>query len=162
VAVSSKFGDRELAFLRELVRQKVEFMIVGLSAAALQGAPVVTQDIDLWFRELPDPGLERALRKVRGAYVPPTASAPPMLAGKGIELFDIVLRMDGLGEFEEEEKHAIKMPFGRTKVLVLGLERIIASKKAAGREKDRIVLRVLTDALKAIRERERSKRRQKA
>ena len=155
MAESSIFGDRELEFLRELARQKVEFMIVGLSAAALQGAPVVTQDIDLWFRELPDPGLERALRKVHGAYVPPTAGIPPMLAGKGIELFDIVLRMDGLGEFDEEKKHAIKLPLGRTKVLVLNLERILASKKAAGREKDTIVLKVLTDALRAIQERDR-------
>jgi len=146
-----------MEFLKELVRQKVEFMIVGLSAAALQGAPVVTQDIDLWFRTLPDPGLEKALKKMRGAYVPPTARNAPMFAGKGIELFDIVLAMDGLGEFDEEKKHTIRVPFGRTKVPVLNLERIIASKKAAGREKDRLVLRVLSDALKAIQERERSK-----
>ena len=132
-------------------------MIVGLSAAALQGAPVVTQDIDLWFRELPDPGLERALKKVHGSYVPPTARTAPMLAGKGIELFDIVLRMDGLGEFDEEKKHTMKLSLGRTKVLVLNLERIIASKKAAGREKDTIVLRVLTDAMRAIQERDRSR-----
>jgi hypothetical protein len=39
------------------------------------------------------------------------------------------------------------------KIPVLKLERIIASKKAAGREKDKIVLGVLSDALKAIRER---------
>jgi hypothetical protein len=142
-----------MEFLKELVRQKVEFMIVGLSAAALQGAPVVTQDIDLWFRKLPDPGLERALKKVRGAYVPPTARTAPMLAGKGIELFDIVLTMDGLGEFDEEKKHAIKVPLGRTKVLVLKLERIIASKEAAGREKDRLVLKVLSDALQTIADR---------
>ena len=151
------FGDREAEFLKELVRQKVEFMIVGLSAAALQGAPVVTQDIDLWFRTLPDPGLERALKKVRGAYVPPTARNAPMFAGKGIELFDIVLTMDGLGEFDEEKSNAIKMPLGRIKVLVLKLERIIASKKAAGREKDRLVLKVLSDALKTIKGRNRSK-----
>lgn len=144
-----------MEFLKELVRQKVEFMIVGLSAAALQGAPVVTQDIDLWFRTLPDPGMERALKKVHGSYVPATARTAPMFAGKGIELFDIVLRMDGLGDFDDEERHAIKMSLGRIKVLVLSLERIIASKKAAGREKDRIVLNVLTDALKALRGRER-------
>jgi hypothetical protein len=151
------FGDRESAFLKELARQKVEFMIVGLSAAALQGAPVVTQDIDLWFRKLPDPGLERALKKLRGAYIPPMMGNAPMLAGKGIELFDIVLNMDGLGEFDDEKKHAIKISIGRQKVLVLKLERIIASKKAAGREKDRLVLKVLSDALVAIRESERSK-----
>jgi hypothetical protein len=78
-----------------------------------------------------------------------------MLAGKGIELFDIVLRMDGLGDFDDEKRHAMKVPLGRIKVLVLSLSRIIASKKAAGREKDRIVLNVLTDALKAVRGHER-------
>jgi hypothetical protein len=147
-----------MEFLKELVRQKVEFMIVGLSAAALQGAPVVTQDIDLWFRKLPDPGLEKALWKFHGAYVPPTARSAPMLAGKGIELFDIVLRMDGLGEFDEEKEHAIKVTLGRFKVPVLNLDRIIASKKAAGRKKDRLVLKVLSDALKAIRSRSRRPR----
>ena len=157
MAESLIFGDREMEFLKELVRQKVDFMIVGLSAAALQGAPVVTQGIDLWFRKLPDPGLERALKKVCGAYIPPTVKNAPMFAGKGIELFDIVIRMDGLGEFDEEKKHAIKIPLGRTKVPVLKLEWIIASKEAAGRDKDRLVLKVLSDALKTIREREGSR-----
>ena len=156
MAASSIFGDREMEFLKELVRQKVEFMIVGLSAAALQGAPVVTQDIDLWFRALPDPGLARALKKVHGDYVPPTARSAPMFAGKGIELFDIVLRMDGLGEFDEEKKQTIRVSLGRIKVPVLNLARIIVSKKAAGREKDRLVLKVLSDALKAIHARERT------
>lgn len=148
------FGDREIEFLKELVRQKVDFMIVGLSAAALQGAPVVTQDIDLWFRALPDPGINRALRKFNGSYIPPIAENPPMFAGDGIELFDIVIHMHGLGEFDDERKHAVKIPLGRIKVPVLKLERIIASKKATGREKDKLVLKVLSDALKAIRERE--------
>jgi hypothetical protein len=58
------FGEREIGFLQELVRQKIEFIIVGLSAAALQGVPVVTQDIELWFREMPAPGLDEALKNV--------------------------------------------------------------------------------------------------
>ena len=151
------FGEREIEFLKELVRRKVEFMIVGLSAAALQGAPVVTQDIDLWFRELTDPGITKALKTIHGIYVPPISGNPPMFAGEGIELFDIVVNMDGLGEFDEEKKNAIKIPLGRVKVLALKLERIIVSEKAAGREKDRLVLKVLSDALKTIQERERRK-----
>ncbi len=47
--------ERELRLLRELVHHQVRFLIVGLSAAALQGAPVVTQDVDLWFGSLDDP-----------------------------------------------------------------------------------------------------------
>ena len=82
------FGEREIEFLKELVRQKVEFMIVGLSAAALQGAPVVTQAVDLWFKTLPDPGLEAVLKKLDGSYIPPIAGNPPMLAGDGVKLFD--------------------------------------------------------------------------
>jgi hypothetical protein len=147
------FGDKELAFLKALVGEKVEFMIVGLGAAALQGAPVVTQDVGLWFRSLPDPGVVRALKKVRGSYVPPTAATPPMFAGRGIELFDIVVHMHGLGSYDDEREHTIKVPLGRTKVTVLKLERIIASKKATGRKKDKIVLDVLSDALRAIRKR---------
>ena len=77
-----------------------------------------------------------------------------MFAGDGIELFDIVIHMHGLGEFDVERKNTVKIPLGRTKVHVLKLERIIASKKATGRKKDKLVLKVLSDALKAIQERE--------
>jgi hypothetical protein len=148
------FGDGEIEFLKELVREKVEFMIVGLAAAALQGAPVVTQSVDLWFRDLQEPNLKSALEKVRGTYLPPTMGNPPMFAGREIELFDIVVHMHGLGEFDEERERTIKVALGRTRVLVLKLERIIASKKATGREKDKLVLGVLSDALKVIKERE--------
>ena len=64
MAAPSIFTEQEEGFLRELVRQRVEFMIVGLSAAALQGAPAVTQDIDLWFKDLADPKLTNALDRV--------------------------------------------------------------------------------------------------
>ena len=52
MAVPPPLTERELRFLRELVRHNVRFLIVGLSAAALQGAPVVTQDVDLWAHGL--------------------------------------------------------------------------------------------------------------
>jgi hypothetical protein len=148
------FEEHEAEFLKELVRQRVEYMIVGLSAAALQGAPVVTQDVDLWFRDLSDPGIRKALEKVGGAYVPPAMMNPPMFAGKHVGLFDIVVHMHGLGAFEEERENVIKVPLGRFRIPVLKLERILASKKTTGRHKDRLALKVLEDALAAIRERE--------
>ena len=146
------FGDKEATFLKELTRQKVDFMIVGLSAAALQGAPVVTQDVDLWFKDLTDPGIKKALKKVGAAYVPPTGMNPPVFAGDAVHLFDIEIHMHGLGEFEKEKKHTLHITLGRTRVMVLELERIIKSKKATGRQKDKVVLPVLSDALTAIRE----------
>jgi len=153
VAEDLIFSRDEAEFLKELIRQKVDFMIVGLSAAALQGAPVVTQDVDLWFSDLEDPGIQRALRKVGGAYVAPAMTNPPMFAGKAVDLFDIVMHMHGLRDYDSERDHTIKVPLGRFKVTVLALDRIIKSKKATGRTKDKLALPVLSDALKTIRAR---------
>lgn len=150
MAVPAIFTEREQNFLRELTRQGVDFLVVGLAAAALQGAPAVTQDIDLWFRDLADAGLRRALDRVGGIYVPATLSTPPMLAGKSVALFDIVLTMHGLKDFEQEAANALDLKVGRVKVRVLPLARIIASKKAANRAKDRLVLPILEDALAAL------------
>ena len=48
-------SENELRLLESSLRHKIRFMVVGFSAAALQGAPVVTEDIDLWFENLSDP-----------------------------------------------------------------------------------------------------------
>ena len=73
-----------------------------------------------------------------------------MLAGPGAELFDIVLRMDGLGTFSEEFKNCIEVSMGRHKLKVLALDRILASKIAANRPKDKLTIPVLRDALAAL------------
>jgi hypothetical protein len=72
-----------------------------------------------------------------------------MLAGAGAELFDIVLRMDGLGAFADEVKNCVEISLGRQKLKVLSLERIIASKIATNRAKDKLTILVLRDALAA-------------
>jgi len=142
------FDDKEAAFLTELARRKVQFMVVGLSAAALQGAPVVTQDIDLWFKDLEDPNLGRALKKAGGILVPSIGLNPPMFAGESVKLFDIVVHMHGLGSFDAEMRMAETVKLGGLKIAVLPLSRIIKSKSELGREKDRIVMKALKDALR--------------
>lgn len=133
-------------------------MIVGLSAAALQGAPVVTQDIDLWFKDLSDTGIQKSLKKVNGSLVPCVGLNPPLFAGKHVELFDIVLTMHGLKKFEEEEeKNTIEVPLDKVSVKVLKLERIIKSKQTLGRDKDKRVLPALKDALATIKEQKKQK-----
>jgi len=160
VAAPLPFSESELRLLRVLLKRKVRFMVVGLSAATLQGAPVVTQDVDLWFENLGELKISRALQEVGAAYVPPSAFNPPMLAGAGAELFDIVLRMDGLGTFAEEFDRCVEISLGRQKLKVLSLERVLASKIAANRPKDRLSVPVLRDALavtQAIKRRARKK-----
>ena len=149
MAAPLPFSESELRLLQVLLKRKVRFMVVGLSAATLQGAPVVTQDVDLWFENLGELKISRALQEVGAAYVPPSNFNPPMLAGTGAELFDIVIRMDGLGTFADEIKNCVEISLGRQKLKVLSLERILASKLAANRPKDKLTIPVLRDALAA-------------
>ena len=150
MAEKSIFTGKEVSFLKELHKQGVDYMIVGAAAAALQGAPIVTQDIDLWFKDLSDPGLRKAVAKVGGVIVPSIGLHPPTFAGGGVELFDIVLTMHGLGTFNEEIKNSIVVDLGDLPVRILALDRIIKSKEAVGRPKDVLTLPVLRDALATI------------
>ena len=147
------FASEEIRFLRELKKNRVEFMLVGAAAAALQGAPVVTQDVDLWFEDFRDPGIERALKKVGGTLVPSFGGNPPTFAGKSVKLFDVVLTMHGLDAFEKEKKNSFEIKLGSMKVRVLNLDRIIKSKEAVRRPKDLLVLPVLRETLEVIKSR---------
>jgi hypothetical protein len=159
VAEVLPLSDAELRLLGSLLRHKIRFMVVGLSAAALQGAPVVTEDVDLWFDDLSNPKLMQALVKVGAAYIPPFGFNPPMLGGAGSEPFDVVIRMDGLGEFADEWKRAVEIKVGKLRLKVLPLERILASKQAANRAKDQRVIPVLQNALRTLETKKRSKTR---
>ena len=150
MAEALPLSESELKLLGSLVRHRVRFMIVGLSAAALQGAPVVTEDVDLWFEDLSDPKLSLALRAVGAAYLPPFNFNPPMLGGPGSEPFDVVLTMSGLDEFAKEAKRALIIRLGTVRLKVLPLERILASKTAANRPKDKLVVPVLRNTLRTL------------
>ena len=126
-------------------------MVVGLSAAVLQGAPVVTPDIDLWVKDLDNERFRNALKTIGVKYFPPMGAGPPMIGGEGAELFDLVLSMSGLGKFDEEYPHALDLALGSVQVKVLPLERILISKRAANPPKDRLVIPVLENVLKTRR-----------
>jgi predicted nucleotidyltransferase len=151
VAEVLPLSNDELRVLKALARHRIRFMIVGLSAAALQHAPVVTEDVDLWIEDLSDPKFQTALQSVGASYVPPFGLYnPPMLAGRGVEPFDLVLRMSGLRSFAEEYKGAETIKFAGRRFKVLPLERIIVSKQAANRPKDKLVVPVLLDTLRTL------------
>ena len=154
-------SESELGLLASLLRHRIRFLVVGLSAAALQGAPVVTEDIDLWFEDLSDPKLASALRSVGAAYIPPFGLNPPMLGGRGSELFDVVIRMDGLDVFAQEWKRAVDVRVGKLRLKVLPLERILVSKQAANRPKDQRVLAVLRNSLLVLKSRWKQRPRRK-
>ncbi len=141
----------EQAFLRALQDEGVMFMLVGIAAARLQGAPIVTEDIDLWIAPGHDADVATAAKKAGIVYVPAgVAMNPPTFGGRHVRI-DQVLSMSGLSSFEEELVNTTVREVNGIPLRVLNLERIVASKRAANRDKDRAVLPALEAALVALR-----------
>jgi len=141
--------DVERAFLSELIASGTRFLIVGMSAADLQGANIGTQDIDLWFESTSDGRLDRAARAVGSMFA--WRADPPSLMGEELERIDIVRTCSGLRPFLQEYDESVEMDVEGLMLKVLPLDRVIASKKAADRPKDRAYLPTLRAALASLR-----------
>src|SRR5579871_5356043 len=112
----------ERALLAALTELGVPFMIVGVTAASMQGARVATEDIDLWFGKLDDPRLAEAARRAGGLWISGHfGTQPPAFGGAIGDLFDVVLSMSGLGSFEEEFPAAKTLELDGVPVRVLPL-----------------------------------------
>jgi hypothetical protein len=144
----------EKAFLRALGELEVPYLIVGVGAAVLQGAPLVTQDIDLWFADRSDPRLHQAARRAGGVFVPGHFGMMPTQVGGGAigDRIDVVTTPHGLDDFAVEYARSLVLELEGISVRVLPLDRIIASKRAAGRAKDFAVVPALEAALAVQRE----------
>jgi hypothetical protein len=143
--------DRERIFLLALNELGVPFLVVGMSAALLQGARGATEDIDLWFERPDDPRIHEAAHRAGGFWV--TRAQPPLLGGMS-DRFDVVLSMSGLQPFAEEASAAVHISVDGVPLQLLPLARIIVGKRAANRVKDRAVLPALELALALIDEQE--------
>jgi predicted nucleotidyltransferase len=136
----SALTEAESALLRELTDRGVRFLIVGASATVIQGANTATQDIDLWFEDTTDP------RIILGSF----GAMPPTIGGEPLgDRFDVVVHVHGLEPFDVEFAHAPSMEISGVAVRILPLERIIASKRATNRPRDRAQLPALEEALAA-------------
>lgn len=147
------FTQGERAVLEALNRHGVRFMLVGLSAAVLQGANTGTRDIDIWFENASDARIFDAVREAGGIWVPGSFGLrPPQIGGDAVgDRLDVVTHMDGLGKFAEELANTVPVEVDGIPLRALRLERIIDSKRAAGRNKDLAVIPALEEALAAVR-----------
>src|ERR1044071_7960827 len=126
-------------------------MLVGLGAAVVQGADAVTKDLDLWFRSISHPGLAAAAPKVGAAFI--RRSNPPLFSGPGLEDIYVVIKCDGLRDYDSEYSGAVDVALVPGLVVkVLPIDRVLASKRAADRPKDRAVIPALEAAIAAISE----------
>lgn len=139
----------EKAFLQALDELQVPYLIVRLGAAVLQGAPLVTQDLDLWFEDRTDHRLHEAAKRAGGVFVPGHFGMMPTQVGGGTigDRIDVVTTPHGLDAFTVEYARSVVLELDGLSVRVLPLDRVIASKRAAGRPKDLAVIPALEAAL---------------
>jgi hypothetical protein len=132
--------------------RRLEAVMVGNAAAALHGAPVTTLDIDFMFRKT-DTNLKK-LKAIAGdlhavilrPYYPVSGLYRVVNDDQGLQL-DFMIRLDGVKSFEGLRARATTIDFGPHKLLVASLADVIASKRAAGRNRDLAVLDVLEKTL---------------
>jgi hypothetical protein len=139
----------ERALLEALNALGVRYLIVGMGAALIEGAPGTTQDLDLWFGQIDEARLREAARRAGGLYTSGFGLQPPAVGGEGLDRIDVVLTASGLETFEREFSKAREYDLDGVRVNVLPLERVIASKRAANRPKDSAQIPMLEAALVA-------------
>jgi predicted nucleotidyltransferase len=143
----------ERALLDALNALGIRYLIVGMAAALIEGAPGTTQDLDLWFGQIDADRLRDAARRAGGVYTAGFGMQPPALAGEGLDRVDVVLTASGLESFDREFGDAREYEIDGIRVRVLPLERVIVSKRAAKRPKDSAQIPILEATLAARRAR---------
>jgi hypothetical protein len=143
----------ERALLEALEALGVRYLIVGMGAALIEGAPGTTQDLDLWFGTIDETRLSEAARRAGGFYTSGFGVQPPAVGGAGLDRLDLVLTASGLESFEQEFAGAREYDLDGLIVKVLPLERVIVSKRAAQRPKDAAQIPMLEATLAARRAR---------
>ena len=146
--------------LRLLAANEVEFIVVGMTAGVLQGAPVTTLDLDLVHRRTPEnvARLLRVLADLDAVYRHDPRKLRPQeshLIGPGHQLLTTIHGdLDCLGTiagekgYEELLGQTVTMSLsGGLTVRVLGLPALIEAKERAGRPKDLAALPVLRATL---------------
>ena len=159
---SARFAE----ILQLLVGSEVEFVVVGMAAGILQGAPVTTVDLDVVHRRSPEnvARLLRVLATLEAVYRHDARKLRPQeshLIGPGHQLLTTTHGdLDCLGEIDEGKGYedligqsvAMKLSGGR-EVRVLRLSALIEMKEHLGRPKDLAVLPVLRATLAETRRR---------
>jgi len=127
---------------------RLEAVLIGNAAAALQGAPVTTMDFDFLFRTSPT-----NLRKLKAfadrlhaiilrPYYPASSLFRVVDDDSGLQV-DFMTTIHGVRSFASLRSRAQRLELGGAELLVASLDDVIRSKRAAGRPRDKAVLPIL-------------------
>jgi len=144
--MTTKFPD----LLRTLSQARVEYIVVGGAAAIAHGSATLTLDLDIVYRRS-----KENLKRIVGAlapYSPYLRGAPPGLPfdwsvrtiSNGLNFtlttslgaIDILGEITGGGTYDELLPYSRQIELYGIKCLCLNLEKLIDTKRAAGRPKD--------------------------
>ena len=135
-----------------LAEVRLEAILIGNAAAAIQGSPVTTVDFDFMFRRTPVnlAKLKKfALRMdavILRPYYPVSALYRVMNDDRGLQA-DFMPAIHGVKSFNSLRSRAEKIELLGRGLWVASLSDIIASKRAAGRPRDKAVLDILEKTL---------------
>src|SRR5262245_60723147 len=148
-------GDqRNLPALVRLVgalrAENIRFQLIGMSAAVLQGVPVVTHDVDLWI-DLP-------ARQYMAPVNLALRQGATMVRNTIVELNDgmlvnFIYAVDGLASFATEFRKARLVKFHGCDIPVMPLESIRKSKASVMRDKDPAHINLIDETLRLRRTR---------
>ena len=86
------FRPFEKKLFEELNKFEIRYLVVGMTAAILQGSHALTEDIDIWVENLGNKKFVEAVNAAGGFYIPPAIAGinPPMLGPPSEGSFDLV------------------------------------------------------------------------
>jgi len=146
-----------LAIIRDLLDERVDFIIIGGVAGQLLGSPIVTFDLDVCYsRDRANLGrLVRVLTtigaRMRGAPadLPFRLDAQTLWNGDSFTFdtahgpFDILGTPSGTSGYDDLAAGAVAVQLDDRRVLIASLDDLIRMKRAAGRPKDLLAIEEL-------------------
>lgn len=155
--------QNDKALLSRLKEEKLEFVIIGGVCGVLHGASLITLDLDICCR-FDRQNLRRIEAAVKDLH-PHHRLTPNKLPleltdelcdrlknlylNTDLGILDCLGEVSGIGNYEDVLKHSVSHRLSSGEVRILSLDALIASKSAAGREKDLDAVKLL----QAIKER---------
>jgi hypothetical protein len=138
--------------VKALAIVRLEAILIGNAGAAIHGAPVTTMDFDFMFRAVPVnlAKLKHFAREMDAVilrpYYPVSSMYRVMNDDRGLQA-DFMPVIHGVKSFNSLRSRAGRILLGGHTLQVASLADIIASKRAAGRLRDRAVIEILEKTL---------------
>ena len=132
-------------FLFSLLDARARFMVAGAHAMAIHGVPRATQDIDIWIDRSPSnvkaviAALDAFGASMESLGLSATDFEQPATViqiGVAPNRIDILTSIGGVDEFDAAWSHRGDHMLRGRLVPFIGRDELLASKRAAGRQKD--------------------------